>query len=380
MAFKDTWVNKVDGVDEVSAEHINEVAQAVIKNEEDIKDIAEEIQALPTEDDIKDIIETNISKNDIADNESIDFVANSFGKKMDVQDTIKTIDIPEGVNEIEIKAIGGAVGFVTSVPVNVSFGNGEYDMFPDGSYYVNFGEEVGDFVINAESIYAIPVGSYRFEIEGDGLYVMGEPVIINTRGNAEIITQGNKYVEFELSSEDGTGLADVELKVDVTNNLASFVVLKINLQSLDGLFPYPVKASKIISEDESGNIIDTFDFSNVIGELPYYGWGASVKMRSFGVNFAANYIDFSKKQYVWRYVEGGNDEGADHIVSLSDKFDYERIKALKVVSGGKVKIITDRDAIVPVAYSYYQNSAIEILSAVLDELHNYAQSIIGGEQ
>ena len=37
MALKDTWINKVDGVDDVLADDINSIAQAVIENEEDIE-------------------------------------------------------------------------------------------------------------------------------------------------------------------------------------------------------------------------------------------------------------------------------------------------------------------------------------------------------
>lgn len=39
MALKDTWVDKVNGVDDVNAEDINSIAQAVIALEEEYESI-----------------------------------------------------------------------------------------------------------------------------------------------------------------------------------------------------------------------------------------------------------------------------------------------------------------------------------------------------
>ena len=39
MALKDIWEDRIDGVDEMTAEDINLVARSVIENEEDIKSL-----------------------------------------------------------------------------------------------------------------------------------------------------------------------------------------------------------------------------------------------------------------------------------------------------------------------------------------------------
>ena len=54
MALKDVWKPKVDGVDDVLAEHINAIAEAVIKNEEAVeknaKDILNKVEKEPGKD------------------------------------------------------------------------------------------------------------------------------------------------------------------------------------------------------------------------------------------------------------------------------------------------------------------------------------------
>ena len=44
MAFKDIWKDKVDGVDDVVAKDINDIANQVIKNEEDIQKKADKTE------------------------------------------------------------------------------------------------------------------------------------------------------------------------------------------------------------------------------------------------------------------------------------------------------------------------------------------------
>lgn len=46
MALKDTWVDKVDGVDEVSAEDPNQIAHAVIELEESLGAIDSALDAI----------------------------------------------------------------------------------------------------------------------------------------------------------------------------------------------------------------------------------------------------------------------------------------------------------------------------------------------
>lgn len=55
MALRDTWKNKVDGVDDVLAEHINLIAETVIKNEDDIKKQGEEKQDKLTDEQLENI-------------------------------------------------------------------------------------------------------------------------------------------------------------------------------------------------------------------------------------------------------------------------------------------------------------------------------------
>ena len=43
MSLKDTWKNKIDGVDDVLAEDINAIANQAIKAEKEIQTIKEEI-------------------------------------------------------------------------------------------------------------------------------------------------------------------------------------------------------------------------------------------------------------------------------------------------------------------------------------------------
>lgn len=64
MALKDTWIDKVDGIDIISTEDINQVAQAVISLEVDSEEVKKEINELNKEldgiaeiaDEISDIV------------------------------------------------------------------------------------------------------------------------------------------------------------------------------------------------------------------------------------------------------------------------------------------------------------------------------------
>ena len=47
MRLKDTWVNKVDNVDDVTAKDINDIAENVISSQEEIDELKEDLKGIP---------------------------------------------------------------------------------------------------------------------------------------------------------------------------------------------------------------------------------------------------------------------------------------------------------------------------------------------
>lgn len=392
MALKDIWENKVDGDDDILAEHINSVAQAVIDLEEskveeknNFDKLAQKVNAFPM------LVNDNIEKSEKRTKDEMVFLANSLGEYVENEEMAQYIDIPKGVSKFNLKSIGGvSIREYLKPTLTFDFSSSWADLIEntttkDGAHHIKFSENVYDFYIIAQNQEEIPEGLYRFELKDDG-YGLGIQTIevSNDLGTANVINSTDGYFDVELFAENESGVVNANIIVNVSCSFLSEFLVDIDFQKIDEIMISPVKAIAVVSEDSEGNVIDSFYFKKLSEELPYYGMSAISSVRSI-TDGGFNYIDFSKKQYFWRWVENGVDEGADHLIDLSNEEilkDYESVKSLNVISGGKIKIITDKDKPVPIGYSYVANSndeGLKDLEDALDRIIAIQESLIGGE-
>jgi hypothetical protein len=107
MALKNTWKNKIDGVDDVLAEDINSIAQAVIQNEKDITEqdgrMGNFEEELSGKADISQL-NTKADKEDTYTKEEVDTLIGESGgmSSNDIFTTIANITVEEAVNAITI--------------------------------------------------------------------------------------------------------------------------------------------------------------------------------------------------------------------------------------------------------------------------------------
>ena len=78
MKFEDIWTPKTDGVDDVLAEHINEIADAVIENEKKIKNLEEKEIEITIDTEMSDTSENSV-QNKVIKN----YVDYAFDEKFD---------------------------------------------------------------------------------------------------------------------------------------------------------------------------------------------------------------------------------------------------------------------------------------------------------
>lgn len=392
MALKDIWKNKVDGEDDILAEHINSVAQAVIELEEskeeekkDFDELAQKVNAFPM------LVNDNIEKSEKRTKDEMVFLANSLGEYVENEETAQYIDIPKGVSKFNLKSIGGvSVREYLKSKLTLDFSSGHADLIEntttkDGAHHIKFSKSIYDFSIIAKNQEEIPEGLYRFQFKDNSYNLFIQSIdVSNDLGTANLINSTYEYFDVELVSDNESGVVNANIKVDVSCDFLSEFLVDIDFEKIDETIISPVKAIAVVSEDSEGNVIDSFDFEELAGELPFYGMSFISSARII-TEKGYNYIDFSKKQYIWRWVKDGVDEGATHLIDLSNEEilnDYESVKSLNVISGGKIKIITDKDMPVPICYSYVASSDVEGLKDLedaLDRIIAIQESLIGGE-
>jgi hypothetical protein len=392
MALKDIWKNKVDGEDDILAEHINSVAQAVIELEESKKEeknnfdeLAQKVNAFPM------LVNDNIEKSEKRTKDEMVFLANSLGEYVENEETAQYIDIPKGVSKFNLKSIGGvSVREYLKSKLTLDFSSGYADLIEntttkDGAHHIKFSENVYDFSIIAKNQEEIPEGLYRFQFKDNSYSLIIQSIdVSNDLGTANLINSTNSYFDVELVADNESGVVNANIKVDVSCDFLSEFLIDIDFEKIDETIISPVKAIAVVSEDSEGNVIDSFDFEELAEKLPFYGMSIISSARII-TEKGYNYIDFSKKQYIWRWVDGGVDEGTTHLIDLSNEEilnDYESVKSLNVISGGKIKIITDKNMPVPICYSYVASSDVEGLKDLedaLDRIIAIQESLIGGE-
>lgn len=149
MSLKDTWKNKTDGVDDVLADDINNIAQAVIQNENDIIEqdgrMGNFEEELSEKADISQL-NTKADKEDTYTKEEVDTLIGESGgmSSNDIFTTIANITVEEAVNAITIDE--------TSFP----------DITKVKDFYIAFSiakpetVQSGNLLIKSKTKYAVP--------------------------------------------------------------------------------------------------------------------------------------------------------------------------------------------------------------------------------
>lgn len=110
MALKDTWIDKVDNVDEIKSSDINNIAEAVIALEDEPDIIADNVMSDVSE----NPVQNKVVKKYVDDN--VEYIHNSYGW---MGDAIGGINMQLETLGMNVAENGGAINNLTDRILNV---------------------------------------------------------------------------------------------------------------------------------------------------------------------------------------------------------------------------------------------------------------------